>query len=162
MCLFYIRLSPIPVRSFTFGVRNRWTICTPSKAIGTQWPPWCSDATRTHCIRPARIVRWRFGHWTKWLTLRVCMFKKLIFLYFFLNLIIFFIVLLFRFGHQAPVTGIDALSRERAITAGGFDCTIRIWKIAEESQLIYNGHRGSIECVRLINEENFLSSGDDG
>lgn len=70
--------------------------------------------------------------------------------------------LLSRFGHQAPVTGIDALSRERAITAGGFDCTIRIWKIAEESQLIYNGHRGSIECVRLINEENFLSSGDDG
>lgn len=67
-----------------------------------------------------------------------------------------------RFGHQAPVTGIDALSRERAISAGGFDCTIRIWKIAEESQLIYNGHRGSIECVRLINEENFLSSGDDG
>lgn len=90
------------------------------------------------------------------------MFKKLIFLDFFLNLIFFFIVLLFRFGHQAPVTGIDALSHERAITAGGFDCTIRIWKIAEESQLIYNGHRGSIECVRLINEENFLSSGDDG
>lgn len=67
-----------------------------------------------------------------------------------------------RFGHQAPITGIDALSRERAITSGGSDCTIRIWKIVEESQLIYNGHQGNIENVKLINEENFLSSGDDG
>lgn len=67
-----------------------------------------------------------------------------------------------RFGHQAAITDIDALSRERAITSGGSDCSIRIWKLAEESQLIYNGHKGSIESVRLINDENFLSSGDDG
>lgn len=67
-----------------------------------------------------------------------------------------------RYGHQASITAIDALSRERAISAGGSDCSIRIWKIAEESQLIYNGHKGSIEAIRLINEENFLSSGDDG
>lgn len=66
------------------------------------------------------------------------------------------------FGHQSPVTGIDASIRERAITSGGRDCTIRIWKITEESQLIYNGHKGSIENVKLINEEHFLSSGDDG
>lgn len=66
------------------------------------------------------------------------------------------------YGHQSGITGIDALARERAITAGGADCSIRIWKIAEESQLIYNGHSGSIESVRLINEENFLSAGDDG
>lgn len=69
---------------------------------------------------------------------------------------------MYRFGHQAAITDIDALTRERAITSGGSDCSIRIWKLAEESQLIYNGHKGSIENVRLINEENFLSSGDDG
>lgn len=66
------------------------------------------------------------------------------------------------YGHQSGITAIDALARERAITAGGSDCTVRIWKIVEESQLIYNGHRGSIECVKLINEENFVSAGDDG
>lgn len=66
------------------------------------------------------------------------------------------------YGHQSAITGIDALARERAVTAGGSDCSIRIWKIAEESQLIYNGHNGSIESVRLMNEENFLSAGDDG
>lgn len=67
-----------------------------------------------------------------------------------------------RFGHQSSITSIDALARERAITSGGFDGTIRIWKIVEESQLIFNGHGGSIDTVKLINEENFLSCGDDG
>lgn len=66
------------------------------------------------------------------------------------------------FGHQAAITGIDALSRERAITSGGIDCSVRVWKITEESQLIFNAHRGSIENVKFINDENFLSSGDDG
>lgn len=68
----------------------------------------------------------------------------------------------FRFGHQSGVTSIDALARERAISSGGFDGTIRIWKIVEESQLIFNGHGGSIDTVKLINEEHFFSCGDDG
>lgn len=70
----------------------------------------------------------------------------------------------YRFGHQNSITSIDALSRERAITSGGYDGTIRIWKIVEESQLIFNGHNNghSIDVVKLINEENFLSGGEDG
>ncbi|XP_072754920.1 U3 small nucleolar RNA-interacting protein 2 [Anoplolepis gracilipes] len=69
------------------------------------------------------------------------------------------------FGHQSGITFIDALSRERAITSGGYDGSIRIWKIVEGSQLIYNGHSlggNTIDVVKLINEENFLSGGDDG
>lgn len=66
------------------------------------------------------------------------------------------------FGHQSGITSIDALVRERAITSGGFDGSVRIWKIVEESQLIFNGHGGTIDCVKLINEENFFSCGDDG
>ena len=31
--------------------------------------------------------------------------------------------------------GIDAGARERAVSAGGRDKTVRIWKIVEESQL---------------------------
>jgi len=41
------------------------------------------------------------------------------------------------FGHQDTVHGIDANTRERAITAGGRDNTIRIFKIPEETQLVY-------------------------
>lgn len=43
------------------------------------------------------------------------------------------------FGHMSAVTSIDALTRDRAITAGGRDNTVRIWKIPEESHLILNG-----------------------
>ncbi|CAG9786332.1 unnamed protein product [Diatraea saccharalis] len=66
------------------------------------------------------------------------------------------------FGHQSPITSIDALSRERAITAGGRDCTVRIWKIVEESQLIFNGPIGSLDEVKLLDEEHFVSGSDNG
>jgi len=83
---------------------------------------------------------------------------------FYLRIIFYCNILSYRFGHQSGITFIDALSRERAITSGGYDGTIRIWKIVEESQLIFNGHNlgNSIDMVKLINEENFFSGGDDG
>ncbi|XP_074661787.1 U3 small nucleolar RNA-interacting protein 2-like isoform X2 [Tubulanus polymorphus] len=65
------------------------------------------------------------------------------------------------FGHQDKITAIDSLSRERAITSGGGDRSIRIWKIIEESQLVFHGHHGSIDCVSLINEQHFVSGADD-
>ncbi|XP_014676960.1 PREDICTED: U3 small nucleolar RNA-interacting protein 2-like, partial [Priapulus caudatus] len=66
------------------------------------------------------------------------------------------------FGHQDHVTGIDALSRERVLTSGGRDGSVRVWKVVEESQLVFHGHSGSIDCVQLINEEHFISGSDDG
>lgn len=44
-----------------------------------------------------------------------------------------------RFGHSDAITGIDSLFRDRAITSGGRDASIRIWKVVEESQLVFNG-----------------------
>ncbi|KAI5651925.1 U3 small nucleolar RNA-interacting protein 2 [Phthorimaea operculella] len=66
------------------------------------------------------------------------------------------------FGHQSPITAIDALTRERAITAGGRDTTVRIWKIVEESQLIFNGPVESLDVVKLLDEEHFVSGSDNG
>ncbi|KAG6450292.1 U3 small nucleolar RNA-interacting protein 2 [Manduca sexta] len=66
------------------------------------------------------------------------------------------------FGHQSPITSIDALTRERAITSGGRDNTVRIWKIVEESQLIFNGPVGSLDEVKLLDEEHFVSGSDNG
>ncbi|ELU06307.1 hypothetical protein CAPTEDRAFT_122475, partial [Capitella teleta] len=65
------------------------------------------------------------------------------------------------FGHHDVITAVDSLTRERCITSGGRDTSIRIWKIIEESQLIFNGHSGSIDCVALINEQHFVSGADD-
>ena len=45
-----------------------------------------------------------------------------------------------RFGHQDHLTAVDSLARERAVTAGGRDGSVRIWKVIEESQLIFHGH----------------------
>lgn len=66
------------------------------------------------------------------------------------------------FGHQSPITSIDALTRERAITSGGRDSTVRIWKIAEESQLIFNGPVASLDEIKLLDEEHFVSGSDNG
>ncbi|XP_065543400.1 U3 small nucleolar RNA-interacting protein 2 [Lathamus discolor] len=66
------------------------------------------------------------------------------------------------FGHQDVITGLDSLSRECCVTAGGRDGTVRLWKIPEESQLVFCGHQGSIDCIQLINEEHMVSGAEDG
>lgn len=43
------------------------------------------------------------------------------------------------FGHQEAVLGVDALAQERCLTIGGSDRTLRLWKIPEESHLVFNG-----------------------
>lgn len=55
------------------------------------------------------------------------------------------------FGHQDAITALDSLSRERCVTAGGRDRSVRVWKIAEEYQLVFHGHEWVSIC---------LSSGD--
>lgn len=51
------------------------------------------------------------------------------------------------FGHQDAITGLDSLSRERCVTAGGRDRSVRVWKIAEESQLVFHGHEWVSLCL---------------
>lgn len=43
-----------------------------------------------------------------------------------------------RFGHQDKIMGIDSLMKERCITCGARDRSVRLWKIVEESQLLFN------------------------
>jgi ribosomal RNA-processing protein 9 len=94
----------------------------------------------------------------KWFTLKRCELLET----FFAELKFTQVLFGFRYGHQNPITSIDALQKERALTSGGADGSLRIWKIVEESQLVYNGNSGSIDCVKYINEEVFLSCTDSG
>ncbi len=87
------------------------------------------------------------------------------------------------FGHQDAITCLDALTMERCLTSGSRDKTLRLWKIVEESQLVFrtsantvdvalNEHDptvkekgsmgGSADVVALIDEDTFLSGGDNG
>lgn len=81
------------------------------------------------------------------------------------------------FGHQDHITDIDTLGRERCVSTGGRDKTSRVWKIAEESQLVYRGGiatknpngnnrplylEGSLDCIAQIDESMFITGGDSG
>ena len=66
------------------------------------------------------------------------------------------------FGHQDKICGLDAGARERCVTAGGRDGSARVWKIVEESQLVFNGPQTSIDNISLLNEEHWVTAGEDG
>ena len=63
-------------------------------------------------------------------------------------------------GHYTAVHDIDCYMHDKAFTCG-FDCSVRMWKTAEESQLVYNGHSESIDCIRIVNVDTFVTGGQD-
>jgi ribosomal RNA-processing protein 9 len=81
------------------------------------------------------------------------------------------------FGHQDEVINVAALAQERCISVGGRDRTARLWKVVEETQLVFRGGggekkskksessstmEGSMDCVAQIDEEMFVTGGDNG
>lgn len=54
------------------------------------------------------------------------------------------------------------LRADRALTSGGRDGTLRLWKIPEESQLVFQGNQSSADCCAMVNDDTFVSGHDDG
>ncbi|XP_010256456.1 PREDICTED: U3 snoRNP-associated protein-like EMB2271 [Nelumbo nucifera] len=65
------------------------------------------------------------------------------------------------FGHQSEVLTIDCLRKERLLTVGR-DRSMRLWKVPEESQLVFRAPASSLECCCFISNDEFLSGSDDG
>ena len=66
------------------------------------------------------------------------------------------------FGHQSEITSLDCLGRERAITCG-MDQSVRVWKIVEETQMLYKGGQtDSIDDVRFLTDDHWISGSQDG
>ena len=65
------------------------------------------------------------------------------------------------FGHQDEITGIASLMKERCVSCGR-DRTVRLWKVVEESQLVFRGHISSIDNITMMTEELFCAGGQDG
>lgn len=66
------------------------------------------------------------------------------------------------FGHGAEVCGLDSFTKERALSCGR-DGTMRLYKILEGSQLVFRrAFTNSIDCAAIVNEQRFVSGGDDG
>lgn len=65
------------------------------------------------------------------------------------------------FGHQSEILSIDARRAERCVSSGN-DHTCRVWKIPEESQLVFRGHTSSIDCCCYITSSEWASGAADG
>lgn len=67
------------------------------------------------------------------------------------------------YGHQSEVLGIDSLRREVAVS-GGRDRSARQWKWSEDKQLVFRGSSSctSLECVRMLNDNTFVTGDDNG
>ena len=65
------------------------------------------------------------------------------------------------FGHQDGVTAVDCWTKERPISASS-DRTCRLWKVVDESHLVFRGHKSSADSVQLLTEDTFLTGGQEG
>ena len=65
------------------------------------------------------------------------------------------------FGHQEPVNAIDCWTKEQPLSVSS-DRTLRLFKVADQSHLVYRGHSGSIDTVQMLSDTNFVSGGQDG
>lgn len=66
------------------------------------------------------------------------------------------------FGHGGDVNAVSSMSMERALSCGR-DGTLRLYKIVEESQLVFrNTSTISLDSIAMLSEHRFVSGGDDG
>ncbi|KAF5736587.1 U3 small nucleolar RNA-interacting protein 2-like [Tripterygium wilfordii] len=65
------------------------------------------------------------------------------------------------FGHQSEVLSIDCLRKERVMTVGR-DRTMQLYKVPEESRLVFRAPMANLECCCFISNDEFLSGADDG
>lgn len=74
------------------------------------------------------------------------------------------------FGHQDHVTGVGAMTIDQCVSVGARDRTVRVWKVVEESQLVFRGgasknapYRESIiDCVAPLPPNHFVTGSDSG
>lgn len=65
------------------------------------------------------------------------------------------------YGHKSTVLEVDILSKDYMISAS-FDKRPIIWKIPQESQLIFKERNYAIDCIKGVNPTHFVSGGQDG
>ncbi|KAL5342598.1 WD40-repeat-containing domain protein [Aspergillus crustosus] len=73
------------------------------------------------------------------------------------------------FGHQDHVTSLAAMTIDQCISAGARDRTARLWKVVEESQLIFRGgssknsyQENNIDCIAALPPTHFVTGSDNG
>jgi len=65
------------------------------------------------------------------------------------------------FGHQDGVTAVDCWTKERPVSAS-IDRTCRLWKVADETHLVFRGLKSTADSVQIMTEDTFVTGGQDG
>ncbi len=65
------------------------------------------------------------------------------------------------FGHQEGVTAVDCWTKERPLSCS-LDRTVRMWKVAEESHLVFRGDKGAMDAVQLVTDDSYITGAQDG
>ncbi|PWY86153.1 WD40 repeat-like protein [Aspergillus heteromorphus CBS 117.55] len=73
------------------------------------------------------------------------------------------------FGHQDHVPAVAAMALDECVSAGARDRTARLWKVVEESQLIFRGgsksasyQENNIDCIAPLPPNHFITGSDSG
>lgn len=74
------------------------------------------------------------------------------------------------FGHQDHVTDIAVMSLDECVSVGARDRTARLWKVVEESQLVFRGgaskgaayRESTIDCIAPLPPAHFVTGSDSG
>lgn len=74
------------------------------------------------------------------------------------------------FGHQDHVTGVGAMTIDQCVSVGARDRTARLWKVVDETQLVFRGgasknapyHENNIDCVAPLPPNHFVTGSDSG
>lgn len=56
---------------------------------------------------------------------------------------------------------VDCWNKEKPLSVSS-DRTVRLWKVAEETHLVFRGHKANIDCVQYLTDTSFVSAGQDG
>jgi len=64
-------------------------------------------------------------------------------------------------GHVGPVTCLDIHSEGRPVS-GAMDKTVRLWKVHQDTHLIFNRHTYSVDAVAALDFQRCLSGSQDG
>jgi ribosomal RNA-processing protein 9 len=59
------------------------------------------------------------------------------------------------------VYSLDCWTKEKPLSASS-DRTLRVWKVAEETHLVFRGHKSSIDNAQYLTDNTFVSAGQDG
>ncbi|GFF25083.1 uncharacterized WD repeat-containing protein C2E1P5.05 [Aspergillus lentulus] len=73
------------------------------------------------------------------------------------------------FGHQDNVSSVAAMTLDQCISVGARDRTARLWKVVEETQLVFRGgsskntyQESTIDCVAPLPPSHFVTGSDSG